>query len=492
MRRPLFSLTAIKRPSVVESVATTFAMANTDYEDALVANMQLQINAAVALLMDDSDDEPGGATGPDHRVLARSKRRRFAHEDAQAAIHRDYLGAPGDPNPSPLFGAEFPLQFRVTRGRFQRMMEQVQAANLVFFVSKVQRNKAGQLCGPSFESRLLLPLKTLCYGVPPHCFIDYFQMSPQFARECCREFDKAIHELYFDRFLRLPTPQDLKSICSLYKSVHGVDGLIGSLDCSHTHWKNCPKAWQGSYKGKENKPSLVLEAMADYHLFFWHISYGYAGVLNDRTIFSLSPLLERLLNGTFEEAERQAGVVPFTIGNSDPFNRTFILVDGIYPQYSRFVRGIKNPAGEVERRFTAWQEAARKDVERAFGVLKGKFQFMDRPMQLYDLDDTADRVVTCLILHNICVADRVMEHNYDAVYDPGSVAEDVEEEVEAPEDLQQVQGQAGVGGGGGGIGVANAPPAVVDLLTRGDRFEMLRDEGEHTRLHTALMERFNN
>jgi hypothetical protein len=31
----------------------------------------------------------------------------------------------------------------------------------------------------SLATRLLLPLKSLAYGVPPHTFIDYFQMSPQ-------------------------------------------------------------------------------------------------------------------------------------------------------------------------------------------------------------------------------------------------------------------------------------------------------------------------
>jgi len=29
-----------------------------------------------------------------------------------------------------------------------------------------------------------------------------------------------------------------------------------------------PKAWAGSYQGKENSPSVVLEGIADYHMFF--------------------------------------------------------------------------------------------------------------------------------------------------------------------------------------------------------------------------------
>jgi hypothetical protein len=77
----------------------------------------------------------------------------------------------------------------------------------------------------------------------------------------------------------------------------------------HTYWKNCPVAWQGSYQGKEGKPTIVLEAISDYHLWFWHASYGYAGTLNDRTILNLSPLLQSLIDGTFKSLEEAAKVV---------------------------------------------------------------------------------------------------------------------------------------------------------------------------------------
>jgi hypothetical protein len=48
-------------------------------------------------------------------------------------------------------------------------------------------------------------------------------------------------------------------------------------------------------------------------------------------------------------------------------------------------------------------------VERAFGVLKNTWQFLDRPILLHDLTDISNRVVSCLLLHNILVTDRVMQ-----------------------------------------------------------------------------------
>jgi hypothetical protein len=230
-------------------------------------------------------------------------------------------------------------------------------------------------------------------------------MSPQYARECCKEFDKAMRTIYMKEFLRLPTATDLKNIVKLHKAVHSLDGMIGSLDCTHTFWKNCPKAWQGLYKGKESKPSIVMESIADYFLFLWHASYRYTGTLNDNTILHLSPFMDRLLDGTFHEVEAEAALVPFLI-KVEQFNEVFVLVDdGIYPSYSRFSRGIKVPATREEKQYTLWQEGARKDVERAFGVIKNTWQFLDRLILLHDLTDISNRAVSCLLLHNILVTD---------------------------------------------------------------------------------------
>ena len=295
-------------------------------------------------------------------------------------------------------------------------------------------------------------------------------MSTQFARECCVQFDLAIKQLYQKEYLRLPTKDDIKSISNLHKAVHGVEGMFGSLDCMHTFWKNCPKAWHGSYKGKENKPSIVLEAIADYHLWFWHASYGYAGTLNDKNILHLSPFLESLVDGTFIELEQSAGTVPFKVLDEE-FNKMFVLVDGIYPSYSRFVRGLKEPVTDRETYFTTWQEKARKDVERAFGVLQGKFQWVARPIHLYHLNGIATRVSCCLILHNMCVSDRVMG-NPRLSYVPSHNVEDHERDVQQPGDLQQIQRRI-PSDDLATIGVRECPEAVQRLVTRKNEWDDL-------------------
>jgi hypothetical protein len=235
-------------------------------------------------------------------------------------------------------------------------------ADLPFYASQVD---ATGRKGASLESEIFLPLKTLAFGTAEHAFSDYFQTSKTLASKCCEEFANMMRYIYSDEFLRIPDVNNLKSITRLHHKVHGVRGMFGSLDCMHTRWKNCSKAWQQSFKsGKESGgPTVVLEALSDYHLWFWHISFGYAVLLNDLNILNLSPLLESsLVDSTFRSLEEMANLIPFEVGG-DAFNRLYALVDGIYPWYSRFVKGIQVPVSALEKAYTAWQEAARKDIE---------------------------------------------------------------------------------------------------------------------------------
>ena len=289
---------------------------------------------------------------------------------------------------------------------------------LTFYQDKRGRRGKTSCC---LEGMLLYPLKTLAFGVPYSTFIDYFQISNQFGMKLCREFDSAIRALYMREYLRVPDKTDLQNINKLHRDVHGVDGMLGSLDCSHTIWKNCPKAWAGSYQGKENSPSIVLKGISDYHMFFWHASYGYAGTLNDKTIFDLSPFQGCLLDGSFEQRELDSGVVPFKIGDNK-FSKMFVLVNGIYMNFSCFVQGIKVPLTTEETKYTKWQEGARKDIKRAFGNLKILWKFVSRPMEIWSLNDIANQITTALVLHNIVVTDRVMG-NINQRYNPAATEE---------------------------------------------------------------------
>ena len=51
------------------------------------------------------------------------------------------------------------------------------------------------------------------------------------------------------------------------------------------------------------------------------------------------------------------------------------------------------PLTNEEKRYTAWQEAARKHIERAFGVLQCRFQVMARPFLGHCEDNQQGRLI---------------------------------------------------------------------------------------------------
>ncbi|GJS13606.1 ALP1-like protein isoform X1 [Tanacetum coccineum] len=81
------------------------------------------------------------------------------------------------------------------------------------------------------------------------------------------------------------------------------------IDCMHWEWRNCPKAWHGQFARGDKKVT---------------------------------------------------------------FEKGYYLADDIYPQWSSFVKSFTVANSEKNALFKRKQESARKDVERAFGVLQGR------------------------------------------------------------------------------------------------------------------------
>ena len=226
--------------------------------------------------------------------------------------------------------------------------------------------------------KILMGLKCLAYGVSPSAFQDYFQMGETTGRMCMKRLARVLasSDELTSVFLRSMSRADAKRITQLHLEKHGVDGMIGSLDCMHIGWKNCPVAWQGQFSGAKGKPTIVLEAFADYNLWIWHASFGSPGTLNDINIWDRSPLLESFINGSFDNDVD----FEFTIGGT-VFRRLWLLTDGIYPELARFVKTIDEPGHGIAGKYAA---VSRKpsDVEIA-SFKRGSLPVLKKGTRIY-------------------------------------------------------------------------------------------------------------
>ena len=87
------------------------------------------------------------------------------------------------------------------------------------------------------------------------------------------------------------------------------------------------------------------------------------------------------------------------------YTMRYYFADGIYPQWSTFVKTILRPLGAKRKLFTKAQEAYRKDVERAFGVLQARFAIVRGLARFFYHETLHDIMKACIILHNMIIED---------------------------------------------------------------------------------------
>jgi len=104
----------------------------------------------------------------------------------------------------------------------------------------------------------------------------------------------------------------------------------------------------------------------------------------------------------------------------EQFEKLWMLVDGIYHQLSRIVKPVSDPLVDVEALYSLWQEAKHKDVERFYGVSRRSLTSSQKAIPFAFVEDEIEAFYTCLVLHNMAVAEWVSSEDFineaDVIY----------------------------------------------------------------------------
>ncbi|KAK9060674.1 hypothetical protein SSX86_021380 [Deinandra increscens subsp. villosa] len=293
-----------------------------------------------------------------NRVLTRSARLNRNREEGQQMLLRDYF------NDDCVYPPHmFHQRFRMNRSLFLRIVNDLEREHPWF----PQRSDARGRIGFTPLQKCTAALRMMAYGTTGDGFDEYLRMSDRTLRSCLQKFSKGIYRLYQRKYLRRPTASDIRQLYEFHENKWGFRGMLGSIDCTHWEWKNCPNAWRAQFmRGDHSHPTIMLEAVASYDMWIWHQFFGVAGANNDINVMDRSPIWDDIVEGREPDSSFELRGVTY--------KRGYYLADGIYPDYSTIVKGFTAPIGERRKIFTDAQTAARKDVERTFARLKGDEQ----------------------------------------------------------------------------------------------------------------------
>ena len=224
------------------------------------------------------------ATEPTPSASRPRMKKRFIKRDREAAhnhLYKDYFADDSLYNEH-----QFRRRFRMRRHLFLRIVEALGNHSQYF---QVRYDAVGKR-GLSPLTKCTAAMRMLAYGVAADCVDEYLNIGASTAVQCLKRFALGVVEVFGDEYLRKPNQADVDRLLRVAEA-RDFPGMLGSIDCMHWEWKNCPAAWRASFQKQVYKvPTIILEAIASYDLWIWHAFFGLPGSLNDINVLDRSPV----------------------------------------------------------------------------------------------------------------------------------------------------------------------------------------------------------
>lgn len=179
-----------------------------------------------------------------------------------------------------------------------------------------------------------------------------------------------------------PSVDEAQEISNMYLELKGFDGVVGMVDGTHIPIRK-PSVRGTDYYNRKDFHSVVLQAVTREDMRFIDVSTGWPGKIHDSRVLKISPLF---LYGPIYCGDRH------------------LLGDCAYPNLPWLLVPFRDNGHltKAQKIYNTTLSSIRTTVERAFGLLKGRFkrlQYVDQR----DLQTIVHTIVSCCVLHNICI-----------------------------------------------------------------------------------------
>jgi len=310
--------------------------------------------------------------------------------------------------------SDFERRFRVSRSIFTRINDAVMGKDP--FIRYMDATKK---LGIYPLVKLVGCFRYLGYGEAYDRLDEHLQISESALSKICKKFNSLVIKEFGPQYLnRCPTKEEREVMSAIMKG-KGFPGAMCSWDCKHFTWKNCPMRLAGQHQGHSEggKKTLILESIADFRRYLWYVNFGDPGSLNDLNVLDKSSIVGAMLSGNLDLRSEQYKI------NGTVRDWNYFLVDGIYPKWAIFVNSYQITDDPKKTKFSAAQEAVRKDIECAFGILVQEFHILQKPLRGWYLDEIKELVQCCTILHNMIQEERMGGSLTNADYQPEQLHE---------------------------------------------------------------------
>ncbi|XP_053390776.1 putative nuclease HARBI1 [Mercenaria mercenaria] len=263
----------------------------------------------------------------------------------------------------PLFRAHF----RMTRTSFQSLLELIGPHTAVRSISLERRT-----------------LACLCYLSNQETFrsvADRFGLSKGSLHYYLGNFCRVMSgESVLPTLISWPEKSEYGRIAEGFAQRQGFPGVIGAVDGTYIPIPG-PTEFRDSYICRKGFPAFHLQGVCDSNMRFLDVYSAYPGSVHDSRVFKNSPLNHYL--------------------QTECPQTYHLLGDSAYSLASHLLVPFRDNGHltEEQKKFSFVHSSTRVDIERCFGLLKGKF----RKLKFLDVTKVSvipNIIVTCCGLHN--------------------------------------------------------------------------------------------
>ncbi|XP_011687395.1 PREDICTED: putative nuclease HARBI1 [Wasmannia auropunctata] len=229
-----------------------------------------------------------------------------------------------------------------------------------------------------------------------------FDLAKSLLNHCVRRVIDALCKIS-NTIIQWPSVDHMDIVTQQFKDIAGLKHVLGAIDGTHIEIP-APSIQPECYLTRKCRYAISLQAICDAKLKFIDCYAGYPGSVGDLRVFR---------NSNFWHSVHRNPTLFFP-------NEEFIVGDKAYPIRKWCLTAYRDNGhlSEVENNFNEVLSQTRQTIERAFGLLKGRFRRL-KYLDMHRTDLIPATILACCVLHNICL------NNVDILEDNDILEDDV-------------------------------------------------------------------